>query len=183
MKRTVTISEMAEYCQVTAETIRRWIDSGAIPAKRTLGGHRRIEYDDFLAFLKKNDIPVDRKSLGTKQRILIVSADGEFTGTILRKKRLQNPMNEFEVAGNAFEAGFKVSEFQPDYVIFDGGLSEHDLDSAIDLIRKSASTREIVVILFAEENGSAHTLRSRSAVDYVFRTPDDLTKIKGLISA
>lgn len=44
----------AEACAmlgVTDQTLRRWVESGDLPAIRTVGGHRRYRRSDVLALL------------------------------------------------------------------------------------------------------------------------------------
>ena len=38
----LSLQEASELLGVTASTLRRWADSGRVPMKRTLGGHRRF---------------------------------------------------------------------------------------------------------------------------------------------
>lgn len=42
----VTTGVAARLLGVTPQTVARWIDSGRLPAFRTLGGHRRIARAD-----------------------------------------------------------------------------------------------------------------------------------------
>jgi excisionase family DNA binding protein len=39
----ISLQEASELLGVTTSTLRRWGDSGRVPMKRTLGGHRRFE--------------------------------------------------------------------------------------------------------------------------------------------
>src|SRR3954451_14571485 len=40
---TFTVGQAAELLGVSPDTVRRWMDSGQIPAARTKGGRRRVE--------------------------------------------------------------------------------------------------------------------------------------------
>jgi molybdopterin-binding protein len=40
---TFTVGQAAELLGVSADTVRRWIDGGQIPAARTSGGRRRVD--------------------------------------------------------------------------------------------------------------------------------------------
>ncbi|MHC5078704.1 MAG: helix-turn-helix domain-containing protein [Planctomycetota bacterium] len=45
-RKFLTTGQAAEYCSVTPDTILRWIRSGILPARRTAGGHHRIDERD-----------------------------------------------------------------------------------------------------------------------------------------
>ncbi len=40
---TFTIGQAADLLGVSADTVRRWVDSGQLPASRTAGGRRRVD--------------------------------------------------------------------------------------------------------------------------------------------
>lgn len=50
MDRPITTHQAAQILRVTPMTIIRWIDSGKLPAWRTVGGHWRIERNDLETF-------------------------------------------------------------------------------------------------------------------------------------
>jgi len=52
MKQSFSTSEVAKYCHVTADTIRKWADAGRITVFKTPGGHRRIRREDLVQFLR-----------------------------------------------------------------------------------------------------------------------------------
>ena len=45
-----TVSQAAELLDVSPDTVRRWVDSGELPATRTAGGQRRIDGKALAAF-------------------------------------------------------------------------------------------------------------------------------------
>lgn len=50
--RMLTTGQAAKLCSVTPDTVLKWIHSGALPARRTAGGHHRIDQRDLARFLE-----------------------------------------------------------------------------------------------------------------------------------
>ena len=53
-KGAFTTQEAADHCNVSSQSIIKWINSGKLKAYKTLGGHRRILLENFERFLKEN---------------------------------------------------------------------------------------------------------------------------------
>jgi len=51
-QRSISPRQMARAIGASESSLKRWIDSGEIPALRTIGGHRRIPLDEALRFVR-----------------------------------------------------------------------------------------------------------------------------------
>ncbi|HVP31349.1 MAG TPA: helix-turn-helix domain-containing protein [Myxococcota bacterium] len=50
--------QLARALGVGESTVKRWIDQGRIPARRTAGGHRRISFEQAIAFIRGHRLTV-----------------------------------------------------------------------------------------------------------------------------
>jgi len=118
-KQSFSTSEVAKYCHVTADTIRKWAEAGRIRVFKTPGGHRRIRREDLLRFLRDNSIPVHEDLGNAGVKILIVDDEKAVVSVIRRfLERSETPF-EIEAAMDGFDAGHQVATFKPDVVFLD----------------------------------------------------------------
>jgi excisionase family DNA binding protein len=58
MKTVLSPKELAQAIGVSESSIKRWVDSGTIPASKTAGGHRRIAMAEAVRFLRESQTPL-----------------------------------------------------------------------------------------------------------------------------
>lgn len=119
MKQSFSTSEVAAYCHVTADTVRKWAEAGRMRAFKTPGGHRRIRREDLLTFLRENQFPIHEDLAQEGVKVLIVDGDKSAVSAIRRHLgRAEKPVS-IEAASDAFDAGYRLAHFQPDIVFLD----------------------------------------------------------------
>jgi len=184
-KQSFSTSEVARFCHVTPDTVRKWAEAGRIPVFKTPGGHRRIRRDDLVQFLRENGIPLgdDLRADGT--RVLVV--DDEEGIVLLIQRYLENfaPHFEVSVATDGFDAGHQVGMFQPSVVFLDlklPGIDGFEVCRRIKASPATASTKIIAITGLPEPDVTERILGLGAST--CLRKPftsDDLRKALALV--
>ena len=99
-KKTFTTFDIAGMLDVYPTTVADWIDNGKLKAFTTPGGHRRVNSEDLLEFLKKYNMPIPAEMVSSenteKKKILIVDDDPKFVKSI--EKVLKKKNKKYEVS-------------------------------------------------------------------------------------
>jgi excisionase family DNA binding protein len=180
MKQSYSTSEVARFCHVTPDTIRKWAEAGRIQVFKTPGGHRRIRREDLLRFLRENNIPIHAELDNAAVKFLVVD-DEKPTALVIRRflERSQKPF-QLEVAGDGFDAGHQVAVFQPDVVFLDLGLEGCD---GLDVCRRIRCTPDhpnirVIAMTTPEETAAVERVIENGASACLNKpfSPDDLRK-------
>ena len=179
-KQSFSTSEVAKYCHVTADTIRKWAEAGRIQVFKTPGGHRRIRREDLLRFLRENNIPVhnDLDNSGTK--VLVVDDEKAVISVVRRfLERAQTPF-QIEVAMDGYDAGMMVATYRPDVIFLDlrlPGLDGFEVCRRIKSHPDSATSHVIAMTGYYEGEAATRVLElGASMLMQKPFTPDDLRR-------
>lgn len=173
-------SDVAKYCHVTADTIRKWAEAGKIRVFKTPGGHRRIRRDDLLRFLRENNMPI-HEDLGNAGVKILVVDDEKAVISVIRRflERAQTPF-QIEMAMDGFDAGQMVATFQPDIIFLDLRLPGLDGFEVTRRIKSNPDTSHIHIIAMTGyyQGEVANRVLELGAVILLQKpfTPDDLRK-------
>jgi excisionase family DNA binding protein len=109
----LTLGQAASYLGVAQSTVRKWSDSGRLPAFYTPGGHRRFRQGDLDSFLAGSRGAAPR---GTPL-VLIVDDDERLREYV----RVNLEMDGYDVreAANAADGLAAVEEESPDLILLD----------------------------------------------------------------
>ncbi len=117
-KEALTTGEVAGYCGVNFRTVIRWIERGLLEAYKLPGrGDNRIRVEDFLTFLRENEMPIPDDFRGTSNRVLIVEDEPAMASAIQRVLRRRG--FDTTIASDGFSAGALVAMVDPVLVTLD----------------------------------------------------------------
>jgi excisionase family DNA binding protein len=181
MEDILTVFKASQYCKVSPKTIINWIESGHIPAYKTVGGHRRIKQTDLIAFMNRQGIPVPEGSepIDERRRILVVDDDPIIVETIVQS--LEEDEHDYEVvsASDGFEAGLQVNHFKPHLVILDIMMPDIKGYEVCRKIKGNEETKDIrIIVLSAYLDDEKFKQMKENGADICFSKPLPLPQLK-----
>ena len=163
IKQSFSTSEVATYCHVTADTIRKWAEAGRIRVFKTPGGHRRIRREDLLHFLRQNRIPVHPDLEDAGARILVVDSDPSVGESVLQFLERARTRCVVKIATGPFDAGHLMATFQPDVVLLALGQQAFDGLEVCQRIREKPEYSPSRLIAMVDAPAESLVSRARAA--------------------
>ena len=134
MERYLSTGKVARICQVSAMTIAKWIDEGALPGHTTPGGHRRVAPSDLVLFLERLGMRVPPTLLQpTRFRILAIDGDPHYLGRLADTLFAAPDRYVYRGTVRGLDALVIVGEWKPQVVLLDLGLPDVD---AVQICRR-----------------------------------------------
>ncbi|HCH32860.1 MAG TPA: excisionase [Oceanospirillaceae bacterium] len=146
----LTTRQAATLLNVSVRTVQLWVESGALQAWKTAGGHRRISVGSIQQLLDEKaekQTPIRRSSARGPTTVLIVDDDKD---TLLLYKMLINnwfPSLQVETAENGIDALVKIGEFRPTVLITDLQMPELDGFAIIDRLHNDEQYKHLTPIV------------------------------------
>ena len=156
-------------------TIRKWSDSGRLPAFYTPGGHRRYRRGDLDQFLERGGSSSPRRAEG-RRLILIVDDDDRLREFV----RVNLEMEGYAVreASSASEGLTALEEEPPDLILLDVMMPQVDGWEMLRRVQERHGVGTIPVIMFSGkvDEQSLKTATSRGAQGFIGKpfNPQDL---------
>lgn len=148
MKDAFTTGDVARICRVTINTVVKWFDTGELEGYRLPSSKaRRVSRKELLNFMKKHKLPMDELARD-KLRILLLDSHGA-TRSLFRKAFANTDTYALVTASTGFEAGLQTSEFEPNIVFLNTGLSKIDAGGICETLGANKATAGIAVIALA----------------------------------
>ena len=180
----LTTHQTARLCNVHHTTVINWINEGKLKAYTTPGGHRRINKNDLVKFMKKYQIPIPEKLLNRKKTILIVDDDIEFLEEL--KMALGNNGFDLDFASNGFEAGRKIYTKKPSLILLDFKMPGLDGFEVCKILHMYEETSNIPILAVTVLNSKKEIKRIKACgVKKYIPKPVDIEKliksVKGIL--
>jgi len=141
-----TTGDIAAFCHVTINAVKKWIAAGKLDAFRTPGGHYRVKREHFMAFLDKYKLDIKEEVFPDRSKVLIIDDEPEVVEFV--KGALESMDRKFlvETASDGYEALIKVGEFKPELLVLDIRMPRIDGFEVCRRIKGNGGTREIKIL-------------------------------------
>ena len=140
----LTLGQAAKYLGVAQSTIRKWSDSGRVPAFYTPGGHRRYRRMDLDAFLERSG-PGGKPKAGPT--VLVVDDDPGVRQVVRLSLELEGYM--VKEAGGAEEGLAAVEDEAPDLILLDVMMPHVDGWEMLRRIQERHGAGSIPIVMFS----------------------------------
>ena len=177
MKTVFTTGEAAKICKVSQQTIIRCFDNGQLKGFRVPGSRfRRIPREALYKFMKDNGIPTDALESG-KRKVLLVDDDKELV-ELMTKVLEEDGRFEVRVAGNGFDAGMMVKEYQPDLIVLDVMLPDINGKEVCQRVRADPALEDVLILCISGmiEDDKIQELKLSGADDFLHK-PFDIEEL------
>lgn len=144
----LTTGDVARWCHVTTNAVKKWIREKNLPAFKTPGGHFRIRVEDFEEFVARYRMPLAdalRQARGAK--VLVVDDDPDLLSSVVLA--LSDPGQRLTVstASDGYEALISIGRLKPDIVILDLKMPRVDGLEVCRQLKTGADTRGIAIVV------------------------------------
>ena len=177
--KSLTTGDIAQYCDVNLRTVIRWIDKGNLKGYKLPGrGNNRVIKQDFIDFLKENNMPIPNDFLPSNQSILIVDDDKDMADTI--KRILKKGGFQCETAINGFLAGSKLMQHKPALMTLDLSMPGLNGFELIEHLRKN-EFQDLKILVISALNQESLDKALTLGADAALSKPFDNDKLLKLI--
>ncbi len=115
----LSTGDICRMFKVNRVTVADWVNSGRLPAIKTLGGHSRFHRETILEFLRANSLPIPRELQPESPLILIVDDEPSILKTLPRRILARYSSVRVDIADNGVDALLKIGHEIPQAMILD----------------------------------------------------------------
>jgi len=176
----LTLGQAAAFLGAAQSTVRKWADSGRLPAFYTPGGHRRFRRSDLEAFLAG-----PRRGPGAARAgasVLVVDDDAGLREFI--RANLEAEGYSVREAGSASEGLAALDEEPPDLILLDVLMPKMDGWEMLRRVQERHGVDAIQVIMYSgtvEEAGKAEERGAQAFIGKPFDPAKLLEATKQLL--
>jgi excisionase family DNA binding protein len=173
-KTIYTTHEVSRLLHVNPRSVINWIDQSLLPSFRTPGGHRRIQHNDLLAFLRKHQIPTPAPLMDGNFSVLVVDDEREIVDLIGGFLQRQGTY-EIATASDGITALIEVGRVKPDLLILDIMIPGVDGVEVCRRIKTDATNKTAIIAVSGTAENEQRVLEA--GADAFMLKPIDLDKL------
>lgn len=145
MKKLSTL-HVARLLGVSHQSVANWIDSGKLRAGKTPGGHRRVNPDDLVTFLKKHKLDIPQELNARSRNILIVDDDPAVGQSLMRAIAAEHAGWHVLLAHDGWTGGEAIVTERPELLVLDLHVPGIDGLAICQKIKSNVRTKDVIVI-------------------------------------
>lgn len=157
---------IARLCQVTPATVAHWIDQGYLKGHRTPTGHRRVDAEDLMAFLRDHQMPVppelDSEAPETRDAIVVVEDDKSYGKLLLRAIQSSELKAEVTLAVTGMDGLIEIGRTNPAVVVLDYSLPDLNAPEVVERLLAPGQQLDAEVLIVTGGVQDADVLRLHS---------------------
>ena len=164
-KKLFTTHDVAKLLGVTPITVIRWIESGKLKCYTTVGGHRRIEYEELARFAQAYNLPWkgDEELQKRKEYVILAVDDDPDVLELTRDMLSAVPALRLIEVSNGFSAGAKLVEERPDLILLDFLMPELDGFEFCRFVRQDPRFKNVPIIAVSGLKGPVDLAKMKEA--------------------
>ena len=142
---------IARLCQVTPATVAHWIDQGYLKGHRTPTGHRRVDVDDLVAFLREHGMPVppdlDSESPEPREAIVVVEDDKSYGKLLLRAIQTSELKADVTLAQTGMDGLLEIGRVHPSVIVLDYTLPDLNAPEVVERLLAPGNQLDAEVLI------------------------------------
>ena len=181
----VTTSEAATILGVSLRTIQLWVESGALKAWKTAGGHRRIPKSAINTLLKQQQFEMEEESSPLNLlKILVVEDEPELLNAYQVHINSWGLNCEVITAKDGYDGLLQIGEHRPDLILSDLLMPDMDGFRMIRSLKDRKETENSLIVAVSNLNNEEIEEHGGLPTDViVLEKPIPFDVIKGLVMA
>jgi len=170
-----TTFEISQICGVNPTTVQNWIKGKKLKAFQTPGGHRRVQREDLVSFMKKFSMPLPEGLMQNPPLAMMVDDENDILDML--EELLKSGEDEINIvrARSGVAALLMIGEFKPDLLILDLMMPGMNGFDVCQKLKANSSTQNIkIVAISGDHNPAVRNRILESGADLFFTKPLDI---------
>lgn len=157
---------VARLCQVSPATVAHWIDQGHLKGHRTPTGHRRVDAEDLLVFLRDHGMPVPPELAAagdSREWLVVVEDDPSYRKMLVKAIQTSGLAVEVAAAPTGMDGLLEMWRVQPAVIVLDFTLPDLNAAQLVERLLAPGRSLEVEVLVVtagvsAEDVARLHSL-------------------------